>query len=141
MPRTVSVKLMADVADYRRKMKAAGDDARGLAGELDRANKAGRLDSITDAATGLGLGLVGAAGAAIKMNADFDKAMSGVRAATHAGAGEMNQLREAALKAGADTSFSATQAAEGIQELSKAGVGTRWPRRPRTGRPAPSSTP
>jgi TP901 family phage tail tape measure protein len=122
--RTVSVKLMADVTDYRRKMQGAAADARGLMGDLDKANQAGKLDNVTHAAAGLGLGLVGVAGAAIKMNADFDKQMSGVQAATHATAGDMNRLRQAALDAGADTKFSATSAAEGIEELSKAGIAT-----------------
>jgi hypothetical protein len=64
------------------------------------------------------------AGYAIKAAADFDKAMSGVQAATHAGANEIGALRQAALQAGKDTQYSATQAAQGITELSKAGVST-----------------
>jgi TP901 family phage tail tape measure protein len=56
--------------------------------------------------------------------ARFDKAMSSVSAATLASASDMERLREAALQAGADTAFSATEAAEGVEELAKAGVGT-----------------
>jgi TP901 family phage tail tape measure protein len=123
--RTVSVKLMADVVDFRRNMKGAGQDVRGVTGELDKANKAGKLDHVTTAAAGLGIGLLGAAGAAVKMAADFDKQMSSVQAATHATAGDLNKMRQAALDAGADTKYSATEAAKGIEELSKAGIGTR----------------
>ena len=71
------------------------------------------------AAAGVGVGL------AIKSYMDFDKSMSEVRAATHASAGDMELLRTAAIKAGADTSFSATEAANAITELSKAGVSTK----------------
>lgn len=71
------------------------------------------------AAVSVGVGL------AIKSYMQFDKAMSEVRAATHASAGDMELLRGAAIKAGADTSFSAREAADAITELSKAGVSTR----------------
>ncbi|WP_314325432.1 phage tail tape measure protein [Paenarthrobacter ilicis] len=64
-------------------------------------------------------------GLAIKSYMEFDRAMSEVQAATHASAGDMEQLRAAAIKAGADTSFSAKEAAEAISELSKAGVSTK----------------
>jgi TP901 family phage tail tape measure protein len=123
--RTVSVKLIADVAQFTREVggKAVGA-TKTLSGELDRTSKAGKLDTVTRQAGYLGLGLVGVAAAAVKMAADFDKQMSAVAAATHAPAGEINQLRQAALKAGKDTQFSATQAADGITQLSKAGVST-----------------
>jgi TP901 family phage tail tape measure protein len=126
MSRTVSVKLMADVGQFTRELggRAAGS-VKSLAGELDKANQAGHLDHVTNAATGLGLGLLGAAGAAIKMGMDFEKSMSGVRAATHASAGDMALLRGAAIQAGADTQYSATQAADAITALSKAGVATK----------------
>lgn len=71
------------------------------------------------AAVSVGVGL------AIKSYMDFDKAMSNVQAATHASAGDMEQLRAAAIRSGADTSFSAREAADAITELSKAGVSTR----------------
>lgn len=124
MPRTVSVKLQADVAEYRRNIKGAEQDTRGLIRSLGDANRAGELTAVTDAAAGLGLGLLGAAGAAVKMAADFDKQMSAVQAATHATSGDMERLRQAALDAGADTKYSATEAAKGIEELSKAGIST-----------------
>ncbi len=78
----------------------------------------------TAGATLLGFGtaaLVGV-GVAVKSYADFDKQMSSVQAATHATGAEMTELRGLAVKLGADTSFSAKEAAEGIEELSKAGV-------------------
>lgn len=52
----------------------------------------------------------------------FDKAMSGVAAATHAGAEEIQALRDAALQAGADTAFTADEAAQAVENLAKAGV-------------------
>ena len=48
--------------------------------------------------------------------------MSGVAPVANAPSAELDQLREAALKAGADTVFSATEAAQAQSELVKAGV-------------------
>lgn len=122
--RTVGVRLTANISQYVSKLGQAGAATKDLAAQMDKAAKGGKLDKIADTAGVLGIGLVGVAGAAVKMAADFDKAMSGVQAATHVGTAEMGKLRAAALQAGKDTSFSATQAAEGITELSKAGVST-----------------
>ncbi|HEY4754051.1 MAG TPA: phage tail tape measure protein, partial [Candidatus Limnocylindrales bacterium] len=72
----------------------------------------------------LGAGLTAAAGIAIKKFADFDQAMSGVQAATMETAQGMEQLRAAALKAGADTMYTASDAAAAITDLAKAGVST-----------------
>jgi TP901 family phage tail tape measure protein len=51
--------------------------------------------------------------------------MSSVQAATHETTGNMALLRDAAVAAGADTAFSAQEAAQGIEELAKAGVSTK----------------
>jgi TP901 family phage tail tape measure protein len=74
---------------------------------------------------GFGVAAVAGVGMAVKSFADFDKQMSSVKAATHETAGNMDLLREAAVSAGADTAFSAQEAAQGIEELAKAGVSTK----------------
>lgn len=122
--RTVGVKLIADVADYTAKLKGAGRTTQDFVGNLDKAARGGQLDAVADRAGVAGLALVGMAGYAVKAAADFDKSMSAVSAATHASTSDLEQLRKAALQAGKDTSFSATEAADGITELSKAGVST-----------------
>lgn len=71
-----------------------------------------------------GAGIVAGVGIAVKKYADFDKAMSGVQAATHESTANMALMREEAIRAGADTAFSASEAAQGIEELAKAGVTT-----------------
>lgn len=73
-----------------------------------------------------GVGLVAAAGltVAIGASARFEKSMSAVQAATHESAGNMKELSDAAIQAGADTVYSATEAASAIEELAKAGVST-----------------
>lgn len=125
MARTVSVKVIADLGQYVRGMGTGVRATRDFRNELDKAAVAGRLDNTIQQASMLGLGLAGVAGAAAKMAMDFDKQMSAVEAATHAGGAAMESLRQAALDAGADTKFSATEAARGIEELAKAGIATK----------------
>ncbi|MEU4782839.1 phage tail tape measure protein, partial [Micromonospora sp. NPDC023633] len=122
--RTVGVKLTAEVSGYMAGLRQAGVATRGLTAEMDKAAKAGRLDQVADQAALMGAGFLGAAALAGKFAMDFEKQMSAVRAATKASTGDMERLREAALQAGKDTSFSATEAAQGIEELAKAGVST-----------------
>lgn len=73
---------------------------------------------------GVGAAALAGAGMAVKTYADYDKAMSSVRAATHASEADMKALGDAAIKAGADTAYSAEESARGIEELAKAGVST-----------------
>ena len=122
--RTVGVRLTAEVSDYQRKMREAGRTTRDFQAEMDKAAKGGQLDAVADGAAVAGVALLGMAGSAVKLSMDFEKSMSAVGAATRAGAAEMDQLRDAALKAGKDTQYSATAAADAVTELAKAGVST-----------------
>jgi len=122
--RTVGVKLTADISQYTSALARAGAATKDFGSKLDKAAQGGKLDKVADTAGVAGIALAGMAGYAIKAAADFDKAMSGVQAATHASAKDIASLRQAALQAGKDTQYSATQAAQGITELSKAGVST-----------------
>jgi TP901 family phage tail tape measure protein len=122
--RTVSVKLLADIGGYTSNMRKAATETRSLSKEIDKAAKGGRLDEVTNMATGLGVGLLGAAAVAVKFSMDFEKQMSAVKAATHASTSEIDKLKAASLQAGKDTKFSATEAAKGVEELAKAGVST-----------------
>jgi TP901 family phage tail tape measure protein len=67
---------------------------------------------------GVTAGLVASVSAA----SDFEKTMSGVSAVSGATADEMNQLSGLALQLGKDTSFSASEAGKGIEELVKGGL-------------------
>jgi TP901 family phage tail tape measure protein len=85
----------------------------------DKADKAGkRIDTLAKAGGVLGFGL----GVAVAKFAEFDAAMSQAQAASGTTGKELGALRDAAVKAGKDTQYSATEAAQGITELSKAGV-------------------
>ena len=122
--RTIGVKLTADTTGYISGLARAAAATKDFTGQMDKAAKAGKLDHVADQAARFGIAGVAAFGLVVKSAADFDKQMSAVSAATHAGSAELGTLRAAALQAGKDTQYSATQAAQGITELSKAGVAT-----------------
>jgi TP901 family phage tail tape measure protein len=117
--RSVVVKLIANVSDYRRNLSAAADDT----AKFTAKNKQ-NMEQVGKAGLALGTGLAVGVGLALKKFADFDQAMSNIQAATHESAQGMNTLREAALEAGARTAFSAVEAADAIEQLAKAGVAT-----------------
>lgn len=111
-------------------MTAFAASVRKSADDLTAATKEGEkyrrgLDSLGGAAGKVGLLAAVGIGAAVKKAADFDQAMSNVRAATHESVAAMESLRAAALEAGAETVFSATEAAAGIENLAKAGISTK----------------
>jgi TP901 family phage tail tape measure protein len=124
--RSISVALEAKVQGFISGLKtaqqAANDFARRSA-EFAK-NHEQSMDRVGRAGMVMGGGLLAGVGLAVKSFADFDKAMSEVRASTHETAGNMDLLRTAAINAGADTAFSAAEAANAIDEMAKAGVST-----------------
>lgn len=70
-------------------------------------------------------GIKTAIGGAITKSADFEAKLSSIKAVTGSSAETMAQFKDAAIKAGAETAFSASEAADAIEELSKAGVSTK----------------
>lgn len=76
----------------------------------------GRTTGIAGAAIAAGIGL------GVKAAADFEQRMSAVKAVSGASQKEMDQLSKKALQLGKDTSFSATEAAQAIEELVKSGI-------------------
>ncbi|MET4095109.1 phage tail tape measure protein [Arthrobacter sp. UYCu712] len=139
--RQIVVRIRAEISDFRKQMKeaskvteevgkttqeTAAKSTTALGQMVQSANKHERAWTSSGAALlGFGAAVSVGVGLAIKSYMDFDKAMSEVKAATHASAADMGLLRESAIKAGADTSFSAKEAADAISELAKAGVTTK----------------
>ena len=65
--------------------------------------------------------LAAAGGASIKVGMDFDAAMSQVAATMGTSVDQIQELRDFAIQMGSTTSFSATQAAEGLNFMALAG--------------------
>lgn len=127
--RTVKVKLLALGDQYNATMKAAAENTRKLSTEGEKLRRQASeqreaFDTMGRSALGLGAALGVGLAVAITKFADFDKAISNVQAATQESRENMGLLRDAALEAGADTVYSATEAANAIEELGKAGLDT-----------------
>jgi TP901 family phage tail tape measure protein len=93
---------------------------------LDKQTKRA-FDSAGQLGTGMtaaGIGIAAGLGMAVKTTADFESAMSRVGALSGATESDLSTLTQTAKDLGASTSFSATQAAEGMQYLSMAGYKT-----------------
>lgn len=93
-----------------------GRSGAGILKNSEQLNSLSRTAGLAGAAVFAGIGL------AVKATADFDVAMSGVAATGEEFKGRLDELRDSAIKAGAATSFSATEAANAQEELAKAGV-------------------
>ncbi|WP_248760220.1 phage tail tape measure protein [Pseudarthrobacter sp. SSS035] len=139
--RSVVVRIRAELGDFRKNMQEASKVTQevGKTATETAAKSSTALGQMVQSAQrheeawsksggallGFGAAVAIGVGMAIKSYAEFDKAMSEVKAATHASAGDLELLRGAAINAGADTAYSAREAAEAITELSKAGVTTK----------------
>lgn len=82
------------------------------------------LKAATATIAGTATALSGVSAAAIKVGSDFEAQMSRVEAISGATGEEFEQLRQQAIDLGADTAFSASQAAEGMENLAAAGFTT-----------------
>lgn len=124
--RSVVVRLQAITTDFQNAMSRAGASVdtfgKQASGSLDTASR--KVEALGVAGKVMGGALLLGAGMAVKSFMDFDKQMSQVGAVTGATAAELDKLRDAALQAGADTAFSASDAAAATTELAKAGLNT-----------------
>ena len=75
-----------------------------------------------DLKLGLAAGVGAVAASAVKLEADFGRTMNLVQAATGVGSAEMARFNALAIKMGADTAYSAGEAAGAMLSLAKAGV-------------------
>lgn len=107
--------------------KKTGDESAKAAPKQEKQAAASEQQAAAAQKLATGLMLAGTAvaalvGMSVARYASFDQAMSNVRAATMATAEEQKTLGESALQAGADTAYSATEAAAAQEELAKAGM-------------------
>lgn len=118
--KNIVIRLMADTASYEAAMTRAGSTARTVASGMENTGRKSAL--ITSGLTAAGLAAAAFGAASIKMAADFDQQMSTVQANTGATGAELDQLRQAAIEAGASTVYSASESADAINDLGKAGM-------------------
>lgn len=118
--KNIVIRLMADTASYEAAMTRAGSTAKTVASGMENTGRKSAL--IASGMTAAGLAVAAFGVAAVKMAADFDQQMSTVQANTGATGVQMDQLRAAAIEAGASTVYSATDSADAINDLGKAGM-------------------
>lgn len=117
------VLLTASTADYESGMKRASTIASAFAKQTKIAgaqlSAAGR--TLT---TGLTIPMIGVGVAAMKAGLDFGKVINTISGVLRPTADQMERVRATAIKMGADTAFSATESAQAILELGRAGFDT-----------------
>lgn len=97
------------------------------AGRVGRTSFSGISSALGAVATGLGIVTTAAAGVAAAFSSvnkamDFEAQLSSIKALTGASSAEMGQMSKLALDMGAQTKYSALEAAQGIEELLKSGL-------------------
>lgn len=101
-------------------------DASGIEGGLKKLGSITTkgLKIATTAITGTATALGGISTAAVKIGSDFEAQMSRVKAISGATGEEFEKLKKQAIQLGADTAFSASEAAQGMENLAAAGFTT-----------------
>lgn len=120
--RSVRVTLTANVSDYIAKLAAAGAQTEKLVTSTSKMSSREAWDKASTGLLAFGATAVGAAGLAIAKFSEFDTAMSSVRSTGEDARANIDGLTDSAMKWGAETKYSATEAAGGIESLLKAGV-------------------
>jgi TP901 family phage tail tape measure protein len=118
--RTVAVALRMEIAGYVAGARGAATATRTLVTELEGSRQAS--DRLANGLLMVGGVMAGGFLLGVRKAAQFEQAMSGVQSVTKGTAMEMERLRAAALKAGQDTVYTATEAAHAQEELAKAGL-------------------
>ena len=114
---SILVKLGVDLAAFEKGMNDANNKMDQMGQALaDAGQQIGMAFGAVSAAIGAGLA------ASVKKAADFEQGLSTIKAVSGATGEEMTRMKELALQMGADTKYSAGEAAKGIEELIKAGV-------------------
>ena len=107
------VKVGADLSDFNRKLKRASKDVTYFGGQITSAGM-GLTRGVT-------LPLIGIAVAAGKVGMDFEAQMNRVRAISGAAGEDFQALEDKARALGAATMYTATEAAEGLENFARAG--------------------
>lgn len=120
--RNVRVLLSLDASRFTAGLAAAEGNVKSFAAKASGDKTKQSWDTASTGLLAFGAAATAAAGVAVKSFADFDKAMSGVASTGADARNNIDGLRDAAMEAGARTAYSATEAANAIEELAKAGV-------------------
>lgn len=114
---TAVVKVVTDTS-------AAAADLNNFGAKIDQSLAKNLSNAGRSLSTFVTAPLVGLAAVGVKTASDFEKSMNTMAAVAGVPGPELEKLRQLAIKLGADTVFSANEAAAGQLELAKAGITT-----------------
>lgn len=115
--------LAAQVSEYNAAMLKAAQATKTVGTEAEKlAQRRQSFEQLGRAAMAAGGLMAAGVGLAVKRFSEFDAAMSNVAATGEDARNSIQALRDAAIEAGASTVYSATESANAIEELAKAGI-------------------
>jgi TP901 family phage tail tape measure protein len=113
----VLVKVGVDMRDFETKMQSVHRQFGRLGSKVQEiGTQMGTAFTVAGAGIAVGLGY------AVAKAADFEQSLANIAAVAPEASGHMDQIKAKALEMGAKTKYSATEAAQGMLELIKAGV-------------------
>ncbi|MCD2368933.1 phage tail tape measure protein [Bacillus sp. BS3(2021)] len=119
----IRARLILDMSDWSRRSQQARNDMTQLGRSSENLSK--QMGLVQKASLAVGGAVVAGIGASVKTAADFEAAMSNVKAISGATGQEFEDLKNIASKMGAETKFTAVEAAEGLQYLAMAGFSVK----------------
>lgn len=122
--------LLLDTSSFKKGFTTAAEDMKTFLNKTTTTND--KLTAMSSAMTKVGtamtngvtLPILGVATAAMKIGNTFEAQMSRVQGISGATGDELEKLKDQAIELGAATSFSATEAAQGMENLASAGFTT-----------------
>ncbi|MGO0707873.1 phage tail tape measure protein [Bacillus velezensis] len=119
----IRARLVLDMADWSRRSQQARSDMDQMG--RSSANLSKQMGLIQKASLAVGGAVVAGIGVSVKKAADFEEAMSRVKAISGATGQDFEDLKNIAAKMGAETKYTAVEAAEGLQYLAMAGFSVK----------------
>ncbi|MDP1503167.1 phage tail tape measure protein [Bacillus velezensis] len=119
----IRARLVLDMADWSRRSQQAQNDMDQMG--RSSANLSKQMGLIQKASLAVGGAVVAGIGVSVKKAADFEEAMSRVKAISGATGQDFEDLKNIAAKMGAETKYTAVEAAEGLQYLAMAGFSVK----------------
>ena len=112
----IQIIMEANTANYNNELRRARENSSKTFSSI--AKGAGKM------ALGAGVAIAGIGVTALKTAGEFEAAMQGVKAVSNATGEDFTKLRDLARELGATTQYNAKEAANGMEELAKAGFNT-----------------
>jgi TP901 family phage tail tape measure protein len=127
--RTIAYRFKADAGQLKRELASAGTSVKGLGDRLSHADRGMRRfggsarSSLRPIAAGIAaIGVGRLIKESVQLEATFSRTMAQVQVAAGASGRQMRDLDRLAQKMGADTAFSANEAADAMLNLAKGGL-------------------